>query len=77
MPTVPGIPGHYRFFFFSFDCNEPRHVHVRRERSVCKFWLDPVTLAYNNAFSAKELNCIRRIIVDHLEQIREILGRYA
>jgi hypothetical protein len=38
---------------------------------VCKFWLDPVTLAYNNAFSAKELNCIRRIIVDHLEQIRE------
>ena len=71
MPAVQGIPGPYRFFFFSFDCNEPRHVHVRRERSVCKFWLEPVALAYNNGFSAKELNRIRQIIVDRLEHIRE------
>ncbi len=37
VPTVHGIPGPYRFFFYSFDCYEPRHVHVRRERMVCKF----------------------------------------
>ena len=71
MPTVHGIPGPYRFFFFSFDCNEPRHVHVRRERSVCKFWLEPVALAYNNGFSAKELNRVRHMIVDRLQRIRE------
>jgi hypothetical protein len=34
MPTVPGISGPYRFFFYSFDCNEPQHVHVRRERKT-------------------------------------------
>lgn len=71
MPTISGIPGPYRFFFYSFDCNEPKHVHVRRDRSVCKFWLEPVTLAYNNGFSAKELNRIRKAIVDHLDGILE------
>jgi len=71
VPTVSGIPGPYRFFFYSFDCNEPMHIHVRRERAVCKFWLEPVVLAYNDAFSAKELNRIRTIIVDNLDHIRE------
>ncbi len=71
MPTVPGIPGPYRFYLYSFDCNEPRHVHVRRDRRVCKFCLDPVTLAYNNGFKAKELNRIRKIILESLDEIRE------
>jgi len=34
MPTVKNIPGPYRFFFFSFDCNEPEHVHVQRENQI-------------------------------------------
>jgi len=71
MPTVPGIPGPYRLFFYSFDCNEPQHVHVRRERKTCKFWLQPVALSSNNGFSAKELNRIRRLIVENLEVILE------
>lgn len=71
MPTVPGIPGPYRIFFYSFDRNEPHHVHVRRERKVCKFWLDPVVLAYNNGFSAKELKRIRKTIVNHKDTILE------
>jgi hypothetical protein len=71
MPAISGIPGPYRFFFYSFDCNEPKHVHVRRDRSACKFWLEPVALAYNNGYSAKELNRIRRTIVDHLDEMRE------
>jgi hypothetical protein len=71
LPTVPGIPGPYRFFFYSFDCNEPRHVHVQQDRAVCKCWLEPVVLASNNGFSAKELNRIRKIILDNLEHIRE------
>ncbi len=71
MPTVRGISGPYRIFFYSFDCNEPKHVHVSRERKACKFWLEPAALAYNNGFSAKELNRIRRTIVDHLDRILE------
>ena len=62
MPTVKGIPGPYRFFFFSFDCNEPKHVHVQRDKFVCKFWLDPLDLSTNYGFSPKELGEIRRFI---------------
>jgi hypothetical protein len=44
MPTIKDISGPYRFFFYSFDCNEPEHVHVQRDRRLCKYWLDPLTL---------------------------------
>jgi len=65
MPRIPDIPGPYWLFFYSFDCNEPMHVHVRRDRQHAKFWLAPVGLAWNDRFSARELNEIRRIIVEH------------
>jgi hypothetical protein len=52
VPKIPGIPGPYWFFFYSFDCNEPMHVHVRRDRQQAKFWLAPVALAWNHGFSA-------------------------
>ena len=71
MPRIPDIPGPYRIFFYSFDCNEPMHVHVRRERKTCKFWLDPVVLATNDGFSPRELNQIRAIITQHQTQIQE------
>ena len=71
MPTVRGIPGPYRLFFYSFDCDEPEHVHVRRERCLCKFWLEPVVLTSNDGFSPGELNRIRAIITRHRDRILE------
>ena len=71
MPTVKALTGRYRFFFFSFDCNEPPHVHVQRERMTCKFWLRPVALARNQGFSAAELNGIRRLVLESQEAIVE------
>jgi hypothetical protein len=71
MPTIKDIPGQYRFYFYSFDCNEPAHVHAQRERMTCKFWLNPVTLAQNHGFSARELNRIRAIIRSNEERIQE------
>jgi len=47
------------------------HVHVRRERKVCKFWLEPVALAQNHGFSARELSQIRAIIQEELTKIQE------
>lgn len=70
MPTISGIPGPYRIFFYSLDCNEPIHIHVQRERMVCKFWIDPVELAKNRGFTPRELNQIRFIIEMNLELIR-------
>ncbi len=71
MPTIRNISGPYRFFFYSFDCNEPKHVHVQRERRACKFWIDPIMLAKNNGFSPKELNGILKQIRANVVKIRE------
>jgi len=71
MPTIKNIPGPYRFYFYSFDCNEPEHVHVQRENRVCKYWLRPVALSRNEGFSARELNQIRAEVVRNIERILE------
>jgi hypothetical protein len=71
MPTIPGIPGPSRFFFYSFDCDEPPHVHVRRDRATCKFWLAPVALAGAAGFTPRELNRVRRLILHHRDHILE------
>ena len=65
MPTIAGSPGPYRFFFYSFDCHEPMHVHVRGDRQHAKFWLAPVELAWNHGFNPRELDEIRRLVVEH------------
>ena len=71
MPTIPDIPGPFRLFFYSFDCGEPVHVHARRDRSACKFWVDPVRLATNHGLTARELAAVRRIIILHRDRILE------
>ena len=72
MPRIKDIPGPYRFFFTSFDCNEPPHVHVERGNSTCKFWLEPIELARGYGFTAHELNVIRRIIRAQRGKILEV-----
>ena len=54
--------GPYRFFFYSNDREEPMHVHVRRDRNVAKFWLDPVRLERSGGFCPAELRVIERIV---------------
>jgi hypothetical protein len=67
VPKIPNIPGPYRFFFYSLDCNEPMHVHVEWDAAICKFWLRPLTLASNAGFASHELGRIRSVIEAHLE----------
>ena len=70
MPTVLRI-GAYRFYFYSYDCGEPRHTHVDRENRSAKFWLDPdVALADNHGYSRKELRDIERMIRENLEVLK-------
>ncbi|MBF0473174.1 MAG: DUF4160 domain-containing protein [Nitrospirae bacterium] len=71
MPSIKNISSPYRFFFYSFDCNEPKHVHIQREKMVCKFWLTPVILSNNYGFISNELNSIRKIIIDNQIKIEE------
>lgn len=70
MPTALRI-GPYRFYFYSYDCNEPRHMHVDREQMSAKFWLDPeVSLAENYGFNRKELRALERIMRANGETLR-------
>ncbi len=70
MPTSMRI-GPYRFYFYSYDCGEPRHMHVDKDAMSAKFWLDPdVSLATNYGFSRKELREIERITRENLEELR-------
>lgn len=70
MPTALLI-GPYRFYFYSYDCGEPRHMHVDREKMSAKFWLDPdASLVDNYGFSRKELRSIEQILRDNLGRLR-------
>ena len=69
MPRIKGITGPFRFFFMSFDCAEPSHVHVKREDKACKFWLNPLVLGRNQGFNSHELSVIRGLIRRHLGAI--------
>jgi hypothetical protein len=55
---------------------EPKHVHIQREKLLCKFWLEPIALGKNHGFSAQELNAIRRIIKSNLPKILEAWNEY-
>jgi len=70
MPTVLRI-GPYRFFFYSADQEEPIHIHVRRDENVVKFWTNPVRLASNSGFSAKDLREIEKMVEEHQLEIEQ------
>jgi hypothetical protein len=64
MPTVLR-KGPYRFFFYSADSAEPPHIHIERELSEAKFWLDPVRLEHNEGFGRREIYRIRKIVEEN------------
>lgn len=66
-----GYTGSVPLILYSFDCNEPMHVHAERERMECKFWLNPLVLASNDGFTPRELNRIHSVIQDHEPRIRK------
>jgi hypothetical protein len=70
-PRIQHIPGPYCFYFVSFDCAEPPHVHVDREDHSAKFWLEPVELGRNHGFSNRELRRIQTLVLEHRARIME------
>jgi len=70
MPTVLRS-GPYRLYFYSHEPNEPPHVHIDRGEQTCKFWLDPVALARNLGFSAKELRDIEKLVIGSQQGLLE------
>lgn len=74
MPTIFVLNG-FRFFFVSFDCAEPMHVHVTKGEKTCKYWVKAnktAELADNYKFTKKELNAIASIIVEKYTYIKRV-----
>ncbi|HSH39560.1 MAG TPA: DUF4160 domain-containing protein [Chthoniobacterales bacterium] len=67
MPEVLRIHG-YRFFFFSREGNEPRHIHVEQAERYAKFWLEPIELAESRGFRSAELRELQSIIAEHRDK---------
>jgi len=75
MPTALTL-GPYHFLFFSTDRSEPPHIHVSRDKSLAKFWLEDVSLAKSKGFADHELNVIERLVVEHRDTLRKAWDDY-
>lgn len=68
--------GPYSFIFFSSDYAGPPHIHVKRDRSIAKYWLDPVSLAKNRGFPQHELNRIESLVAEYAAMLSEAWRDY-
>ena len=75
MLTVLKI-GAYRFYFYSHEPFEPPHIHIDRDNFSAKFWLDPVTLAKNIGFRAKELRKLELLVRENQTKLLESWNEY-
>lgn len=70
MSTTVFKIGSYRFFFFSRE-EVRKHIHVYHPDGEAKFWLEPdIELARNYKLTEKQLNEIKKIIEENLDEIK-------
>lgn len=53
------------FLFYSLDCLEPPHVHVRKDRKELKIWLADLSVARNQRCTAKDISDILSVVQVH------------
>lgn len=75
MPTVLR-EGPYRLYSYSHEPNEPPRVHVDRDDLSAKFWLDPVSLARNFGFAARELRRLQSLVEENRYELLEARHGY-
>ena len=51
-------------------------MHIERERSSAKFWLDPVVLAGSYGFARSELLDIEGIVAENEQMLRKAWDDY-
>ena len=52
------------------------HIHIQAADDQAKFWLEPIRLAANYGFAARDLNEIERIIREHQSELLEAWDEY-
>jgi hypothetical protein len=56
--------------------SEPAHIHVKRDRQIAKFWLNPISLAKNRGFREHELNRIAELVEENRQKLLEAWHEY-
>ncbi len=78
MPTIFFKFG-IRFYFVSYDCREPPHVHAGDDsRKICKYWLrnNGIVLADNSGFTKRELAKIEKVILENYSLILNTFNEF-
>ena len=75
MPSVLR-EGPYRFFFYSGDGDEPRHVHVVRDDRVATFWLNPVRMQRSGGLRRSEVRRVQCIVEANHELVMNAWNDY-
>ena len=70
MPTILRISS-YRFHFYSDEGNEPEHIHVAIPDGECKFWLEPIKLAFNKNIAPHVVRKIEKLVYDNQNLLKE------
>ena len=70
MPTVLRVGG-FRLYFWSHEPGEPPHVHIDRGGASAKVWLEPVALARNLGYPARDLTRILATVREHRAELLE------
>jgi hypothetical protein len=74
MPVVLRVKG-YPCFFYEVDLNELPHVHVAKQGSEAKCWVNPIGLAKSRGFREHELNEIATILAERQEESLQVWQR--
>ncbi len=78
MPTIFFKFG-FRFYFVSYDCNEPPHIHVGDDaRKICKYWLKSGNgiLVDNAGFNKRDLVRIEKVILENYQLLLNTFNEY-
>jgi hypothetical protein len=63
-------------FFYSADCGEPAHMHVRRDDALAKIWLHDMAIADQVGFPARELSKVVDVVRAKRSHLQEVWNAY-
>lgn len=75
MPTVLKWKG-WIFLFYSADGDEPPHVHIRKDRSELKIWLEDCSVARNAGVKPHDANSLQKVVQQHQQEFLEAWHEY-
>ena len=55
---------------------KPPHIHVSRDDFEVKFWLEPISFAFNYGFPSTEVNDIRRLVEENCDFLLQAYHRF-